>query len=193
MNNNQTIERLKQMRLGAMAQVHLQQLQTNNNTDYTLDEYLALLTDSEWEDRQNKKTQRLLQRAGFRQQATLAEIDYSTARNLDKNMFSRLSTLDFMTKKENLILTGSSGVGKSYLAQALGHQACIMGHKVLYTNTARLFSRLKLAKVDGTYLKELKRLNNTDLIILDDFGNLECNVNLFNLSGLPPRWTSCSI
>jgi DNA replication protein DnaC len=170
MNNNQTIERLKQMRLGAMAQVHLQQLQTNNNAGYTLDEYLALLTDSEWEDRQNKKTQRLLQRAGFRQQATLPEIDYSAARNLDKNMFNRLSTLDFMAKKENLIVTGSSGVGKSYLAQALGHQACLMGHKVLYANTARLFSRLKLAKVDGTYLKELKRLNTTDLIILDDFG-----------------------
>lgn len=170
MNNNQTIERLKQMRLGAMAKVHLQQLQTNNNADYTPDEYLAMLTDSEWEDRQNKKTQRLLQRAGFRQQATLPEIDYSAARNLDKNMFNRLTTLGFMAKRENLILTGSSGVGKSYLAQALGHQACIMGHKVLYTNTARLFSRLKLAKVDGTYLKELKRLNSTDLIILDDFG-----------------------
>ena len=87
MNNNQTIERLKQMRLGAMAQVHLQHLQNNNNEGYTLDEYLALLTDSEWEDRQNKKIERLLQRAGFRQQATLAEIDYSAARNLDKNMF----------------------------------------------------------------------------------------------------------
>jgi DNA replication protein DnaC len=170
MNNNQTIERLKQLRLGAMAQVHLQQLQTNHNADYTLDEYLALLTDSEWEDRQNKKTQRLLQRAGFRQQATLAEIDYSAARSLDKNTFNRLSTLDFMAKRENVIVTGSSGVGKSYLAQALGHQACIMGHKVLYCNTARLFSRLKLAMVDGTYLKELKRLNSTDLIILDDFG-----------------------
>lgn len=170
MNNNQTIERLRQMRLGAMAQVHLQHLQTNNTEAYTLDEYLALLTDSEWEDRQNKKTTRLLQRAGFRQQAALAEINYGAARNLDKNMFGRLATLDFMAKKENLIVTGSSGVGKSYLAQALGNQACMMGHKVIYINTARLFSRLKLAKVDGTYLKELKKLNNTDLLILDDFG-----------------------
>lgn len=170
MNNNQTIERLKEMRLGAMAQVHLQQMQTNNSTDYTLDEYLALLTDSQWEERQNKKTERLLQQARFRQQASLAEINYSAARSLDKNMFSRLATLDFMAKKENLIITGSSGVGKSYLAQALGHQACMMNLKVLYTNTARLLGRLKLAKVDGTYLKQLKRLNNTNLLILDDFG-----------------------
>lgn len=85
-------------------------------------------------------------------------------------MFDRLSTMDFMAKKENIILTGASGVGKSYLAQALGHQACLMGHKVMYTNTARYFTKLKLAKVDGTYITELKKLLKTDLLILDDFG-----------------------
>ena len=112
----------------------------------------------------------MINQAKFKQQATLSNIDFTHPRNLDKNMFNRLSTLDFISKKENLIITGASGVGKSYLAQALGHQACQMGKKVLYHNTARFFKKLKLAKVDGTYLKELRLLLKTDLLILDDFG-----------------------
>ena len=85
-------------------------------------------------------------------------------------MFIRLGTLDFIIRKENIILTGASGVGKSYLAQALGHQGCMMEYKTIYTNTARLFKKLKLSKVDCTYLKELDKLLKADLLILDDFG-----------------------
>lgn len=169
MNNNQTIEKLKQMRLSAMAELHLQHVK-NNKLDLTADEYLALLTDHEWEDRQNKKIDRLLGQANFRQKASTAEVSYTEPRNLDKNMFNRLSTLDFIAKKENIILTGASGVGKSYLSQALGHQACYLGYRVYYTNTARLLAKLKLSKVDGTYSKELKKLLKIDLLILDDFG-----------------------
>jgi DNA replication protein DnaC len=170
MNNNQTIEKLKQMRLGAMAQLHLQHLKDNRIENITADEYLALLTDHQWEDRQNRKIERLLKQAGFKQQANLADINYTQNRNLDKNMFARLGTLDFIIRKENIILTGASGVGKSYLAQALGHQGCMMEYKTIYTNTARLFKKLKLSKVDGTYLKELDKLLKADLLILDDFG-----------------------
>lgn len=170
MNNNQTIEKLKQMRLGAMADLHLQHIKNNQLNDVTPDEYLALLTDHEWENRQNTKITRLITQANFRQKATVADINYDPTRNLDKNMFLRLATLDFIGKKENVIVSGASGVGKSYLAQALGHQACLMGHKVIYSNTARLFTKLKLSKVDGTYLKELKKLTKADVLILDDFG-----------------------
>ncbi|MGI0108349.1 IS21-like element helper ATPase IstB, partial [Salinimicrobium sp. WS361] len=138
--------------------------------DITADEYLALLTDHEWEDRQNRKIDRLFKQANFRQKASLAEVNYASNRNLDKNMFVRLGSLDFIAKKENLILTGASGVGKSYLAQALGHQACMMEYKTIYSNTARLFKKLKLSKIDGTYLKELNKLLKADLLILDDFG-----------------------
>lgn len=170
MNNNQTIEKLKQMRLGAMAQLHLQHVKNNQLNDITADEYLALLTDHEWEDRENRKIERLFKQANFRQKASLAEINYTSSRNLDKNMFVRLGSLDFIARKENVILTGASGVGKSYLAQALGHQACLMGYKTIYSNTARLFKKFKLSKVDGTYLKELNKLLKADLLILDDFG-----------------------
>lgn len=170
MNNNQTIQKLKQMRLGAMAQLHHQYVNNNQLNDITADEYLALLTDHEWEDRENRKIDRLFKQANFRQKASLAEVNYTSSRNLDKNMFVRLGSLDFITRRENVILTGASGVGKSYLAQALGHQACLMGYKTVYSNTARLFKKLKLSKVDGTYLKELNKLLKADLLILDDFG-----------------------
>ncbi len=170
MNNNQTIEKLRQMRIGAMASLHGQHVKNNQLNDMTPDEYLALLTDHEWEDRQNKKIDRLLHQAAFRQKASIAEVSFTEARNLDRNMFNRLATLDFIAKKENIILTGASGVGKSYLAQAIGHQACLMGLKVLYTNTARLFTKLKLSRVDGTYIKELNKLGKNQLLILDDFG-----------------------
>lgn len=170
MNNEQTIEKLKQMRLGAMAQLHLQHVRDNGVADITADEYLALLTDHQWEDRQNRKIQRLFKQAGFAQSANLAEVNYAQQRNLDKNMFTRLGTLDFMARKENIILTGASGTGKSYLAQALGHQACMMEQRAIYANTARLLKKLKLCKVDGTYLKELDKILKTDLLILDDFG-----------------------
>jgi DNA replication protein DnaC len=170
MNNNQTLEKLKQMRLLAMATLHLQQLEDNRYTDMTRDEYLAILVDHEWEQRQQQRIDRLFKQACFKQKASLAEISYNQQRNLDKNMFNRLATMDFITKKENIIITGASGVGKSFLVQALGSQACLNTKKVRYTNTARLFANLKLAKLDGTYLKELKKLNKMDLLILDDFG-----------------------
>ena len=150
MDNNQTIEKLKKMRLGAMAELHLQHVKNNQPDGHTPDEYIALLTEHEWENRENLKVARLIKQANFRQKADIAGMDFNAARNLDKNMFSRLATLDFLKQNENIIITGASGVGKSYLAQALGNQACLTGNKVLYTNTARLFTRFKLSKNDGT-------------------------------------------
>lgn len=170
MNNTQTCEKLRAMRLGAMAELHQQYLASSQSSNLTTDEYLALLTDHQWEARQNQKASRLLKLAHFKQRVTLEEIDYAHQRNLDKNMFQRLATLEFIAKKENLIITGPSGLGKSFMSQALGHQACMMEYKVSYQHTGRLFKKLKLAKVDGTYLKELKKLNQTHLLILDDFG-----------------------
>lgn len=170
MNHQQTIQKLKQLRLHGMAGLHEQQLKNNTYENMTRDEYLALLTDHEYEDKQNRKIKRLIKQAHFRQNASIADIAYQPTRNIDKYVIQRLTTLEFMDRHENIIVTGPSGVGKSYIAQALGYQACLMIRKALYVNTARLFTRIKLAKLDGTYLKELKKLANTELLILDDFG-----------------------
>lgn len=170
MNNNQTIEKLKQMRLGAMAELHLQYVKNNQLNDSTPDEYLAMLIDHEWENRQNQKIDRLIKQACFRQKANITEVDFGASRNLDKNMFNRLSTLDFLKRNENIIITGASGVGKSFIAHALGYQSCLEGFKVTYFITARLFAKLKLSKADGTYTKELQKLQKAHLLILDDFG-----------------------
>jgi DNA replication protein DnaC len=158
------------MRLEAMAQLHEQQLASNQCAPMTNDEYLGLLTDHQWEARQHQKTSRLLKQAHFKQSTTLEQINYTQQRNLDKNMFQRLATLGFIDRRENLIITGPSGLGKSYIGQALGHQACMMDYKVLYQNTGRMLKKLKLARVDGTYLKELRKINQVNLLILDDFG-----------------------
>jgi DNA replication protein DnaC len=170
MNNNQTVEKLRTMRISAMADLHLNHLKTNQTDQYTPDEYLSLLTDGEFESRHNKKVSRLLQQARFKQSASIAQVDYLSQRNLEKNMFQRLASLEFIKQKQNIILTGASGVGKSYLAQALGNQACLMVYRVAYYTTARLLNRLKLAKLDGTYDRELKKLMKMELLILDDFG-----------------------
>ncbi len=170
MNQNPTLEKLKAMRLGAMAELYNQHLTQNTYQRMTLDEQLAVLVDHQWEDWQNRKIERLLRQAAFKQQASIANMDYATQRNLDKNMFERLTTLDFIKRVENIIITGASGVGKSYIAQALGHQACMLQHKTLYLNTARMLKKLKLCKVDGTYLKEIHKIVKVDLLILDDFG-----------------------
>ena len=170
MNNIETVEKLRKMWINAMADLHHQNVRNNQLNNTTADEYIGLLTDHEWEDRQHKKINRLQKQARFKEKSSIADISYTENRNLDKNMFERLTTLDFMKKNENIIITGPSGVGKSFIVQALGNQACLMGYKVLYTNTARYFTKLKLAKIDGTYMKELQKLLKVDLVILDDFG-----------------------
>ena len=170
MNNHSTIEKMKQMRLTGMAEAYYNNLQAANYQDYTIDQYLAMLIDFEWEFRQERKTNGLIAKAKFKHQASIRDIDYNHPRNLDQNLFERLASLDFIKRNENVIITGPTGSGKSYLAQALGMHACHMIHKTLYYNTARLMDEIKLSKLQGDYLKFLKKIQNFELLILDDFG-----------------------
>nr|WP_321358826.1 IS21-like element helper ATPase IstB [uncultured Draconibacterium sp.] len=95
---------------------------------------------------------------------------YEHAKNIDRTKLLRLAECDFIDKNENVLISGSTGAGKSYIATALGYQACIEGYRVLYFNATKLFSKLKMAKADGSYLKELAKMARHQLIILDDFG-----------------------
>lgn len=168
MNHTQTLEQLRSMRLFGMENA-LRTL-TETRADYTNEELIAYLTESEWNDRQSRKFQRYLKAARFRYQASVEEIDFSATRNLDKNQLLRLADCTFLQQKENLILTGPTGTGKSFLVSALGHQACTRGYRVLYFATGKLFQQLKMARGSGSTQKLLKRIEKADLLILDDFG-----------------------
>lgn len=170
MSTTATITKMKELRLQGMRKAFETSLETKQWQNMTQDEFISYLVQSEWEQRQNKRLQMSLYRAKFRYNASVEELSYSQERNINKNMIMRLADSSYIEKKENIIITGSTGVGKSFFASALGHQACIKGFKVIYYNTAKLFTKLKMAKGDGTYIKELNRIEKQDLLILDDFG-----------------------
>jgi len=170
MNINATYEKLKAMKLSGFENAYRQVYNSTSNAAFTTDEFIALLVDAEYDERYNKKLSRLLKTAGFRHRATLDQIDYSAQRTLDKNQILRLQTCDWIKKSNDLLITGPTGVGKSFLACALGFQACVNQYNVLYANTGKLFDKLVYAKADGTYLKEIARIAKMDLLILDDFG-----------------------
>ncbi|NIR49699.1 ATP-binding protein [candidate division KSB1 bacterium] len=170
MTNESTIEKMQQMKLTGMLQAFRQTMQTTFTDNFSADEFIAYLVDAEWEERHNRKLARLLKSANFRYKASLEHIDFNPSRKLDKNLLLRLAQCEWLSKAENVLITGATGVGKSFIACALGHQACLKGFRVLYFNTLKLFSRLKFAKADGTYDKELKKMQKQDLLIFDDFG-----------------------
>lgn len=170
MNNNEgSLEKMNFMKLHGMVRAFKLLLETGTN-DLTADEVIAQLIDAEWDDRYNRKLERLLRASKFRYHASIEQADFISNRNLNKNIFMRLAGCDWLRKGQSVIITGATGAGKSFLACALGNQACKEGFKTLYFNCLKLFSQLKLAKADGSYFKEINKIQKQDLIILDDFG-----------------------
>ncbi len=168
--NETTLTKMQHMKFYGMHGAFKTAIETGKTDDYTIDEFAAYITDAEWDDRQNRKIERGIKNARFRYKATVEDIIYDTSRNIDRTKLMRLFDCSFIGKGESLLITGSSGVGKSYIATALGYQACIEGYRVMYFNTAKLFAKLKMTKADGSYLKELARLERQHLLIFDDFG-----------------------
>jgi len=168
--NQQTLDKMKRMKLYGMHRSFQNVLEASTMNNLTTDELLAQLIESEWDDRHNRAVARTLHNAKFRYKASIEMIDYSIERGLDINHINRLADCSFIKQQQNLIITGSTGTGKSFLASAIGNQACLIGYKVLYANAARLFSQIKVAKADGTSLQEYARIEKVDLLILDDFG-----------------------
>jgi DNA replication protein DnaC len=158
------------MKLLGMLRSYQSMLDSHLHNDLTHDEVIETLVQAEWEDRENKKINRHLRLAKFRYGACMEEINFAARRGLDKTQVLRLSDGSFLEKKENILITGATGVGKSYLSSALGHQACQLGYRTLYFNTQKLFTRLKMSKADNSYVREIGRIEKYDLLILDDFG-----------------------
>ena len=168
---NEILMKMKQLRLLGMAKAFHLTLESEKNEKFTADEMITHLIESEWDERYNRKLDRTIHAARFRYKSSVEEISFEDNR-LDKNQVLRLADCTFMKQKENIIITGSTGIGKSHLASALGHQACTLGYRVLYQHSTKLFARMKIAKADGSYLKELAKIERQHLLLIDDFGIL---------------------
>jgi DNA replication protein DnaC len=166
---SETVNKMRQMRLLGMARAFHLTMESGKNEKFTPDEMVSHLIESEWDDRYNRKLERAILQARFRYKASIEEIDFSDNR-IDKNQVLRLADCEFIKRKENIIVTGSTGIGKSFLASAIGHQACSLGYKVLYQHNTKLFGRMKIAKADGSYLKEMTKIERQHLLLIDDFG-----------------------
>lgn len=168
--NTATLEKMRKMKFFGMHRAFKTNVEAGKMESYTPDEMVSMLINSEWDDRRDRSIERLIRNAKFRYKASIEEIHYSPDRNIDRNQVMRFAECKFVEKHENILITGSTGIGKSYFASAIGHQACTAGHKVMYHNTAKLMGKLKMAKADGSYIKEVAKIERQELLILDDFG-----------------------
>lgn len=170
MLHHPTCERLAQLRLFGMVQALTEQARTPDLHALTFEERLGLLVDREFAERQNRQTRNRLRQARLKQAAVAEDIDYRHPRGLDRALVRRLLAGDWVRARQNVLVTGPTGVGKTYLACALANAACRQGHTVLYQRLPRLFEELALARADGRYLKLIAPLAKVEVLVLDDWG-----------------------
>lgn len=167
----QTIDRLCELRLHGMAQALQEQLELGIPADLSFDERFSLVVEREWMRRKDRKTTRRLRAAELKiPTARVEDIDYRHPRGLDRAVFQNLTTVQWVGARRNLVMTGATGLGKTWLICALGDRACRDGFTVFYRRVARLIEELSVARADGSYLRVLAQLARTDLLILDDWG-----------------------
>ncbi len=153
-----------------MADAIKQQLEQPSVQELSFEERIAMIVDREWLHRENRKLTRRLKAARLKQQAAVEDIDFRQPRGLDKSVMLTLSNCQWVRNHQNVIITGPTGIGKSYLAEALAQKACREGFTALYYRTPRLFRDLAIALGDGSYSKLLIRLAKTELLVVDDWG-----------------------
>jgi DNA replication protein DnaC len=166
-----TLAQLCELKLHALARAWQGQQEDPSVAELGFDERLALLVEAEWMDRQNKRQARLLRDAKLRiAGACLEDVDYAKERKLDRALVRQLATGRWIEAHHNVVITGATGAGKTYVACALAQQACRQGYRVLYRRAPRLFDELTLARADGSYPRLLARFARTDVLVLDDWG-----------------------
>lgn len=165
-----TLDKIERLRLAGMAKALSEQMQNNEIGSLSFEERLGLLIDRELTERENRRLTTRLRIARLRHQASIEDLDFRGTRGMDKSLVMSLSKNQWISDHQNLLITGPTGVGKSYLACALGHKACRDGHMVLYQRLPRILHDLAIARHDGRYKKLMAALLRTDLLVLDDFG-----------------------
>ena len=165
-----TLEKLQTLRLAGMLKAFSEQLQMPDIHNLGFEERFSLLVDRELTERDNRRLSTRLKKARLRQSACLEDLDVKTSRGLDKALILSLAACTWIARSLNVLICGPTGIGKSYLACALAHKACLEGYSTLYLRLPRLFEDLRLAKADGRYGKLMLGYAKTDLLILDDWG-----------------------
>lgn len=170
MLNTPTLDKLRSLRLVGMAQSLEEQLASTEYNELSFEERLGLLVDREATERTNCRFKTRLTQAKLRHNSCLEDIDYRSPRGLDKSLLKSLVTCEWIKNHHNLLITGPTGAGKSFIACALAQRACLEGYRVLYIRVSRLFQNLSLGRGDGRYSKIMQSVVKPQLLILDDFG-----------------------
>lgn len=166
----QTMDKLYAMRLNGMAEALQEQMRQPDTMTLSFEERLGLLVDRQWTWKEDRRLKRLLTQAKLKLNACIEDIDYRTPRGIDKSVILRLAAGDWITHAHNIIITGPTGVGKTYLACALAHRTCRSGYSAFYIRAPRLFQDLHIARGDGSYAATMKKLAKKRLLVIDDLG-----------------------
>ena len=165
----QTVDRLYAMKLTGIADAFKEQLAQPDLNDLSFEERFALLVDRHWIWKENRRMNRLLNNAKLKDNACIEDIDFKTARGLDKSVILRLAGSDWIKKAQNIIITGPTGVGKTYLACAMANSACRNSFVAMYKRAPRLYQEIAIARADGSYPKLMNKLAKVKVLVIDDF------------------------
>lgn len=194
MNKQTTLDQLQDMKLGGMMRAYQAILSLPMHEQPTLDVAIARLAEAELLHRKSRKTELYLKLSKLRYNAVLEQVHCSPSRNLTKETLISLAECSFIDRSENILITGPTGCGKSFLACAIGRQACSLGYKSIYLGMNRFLEKVTQSKLDGTYIKFLSQIEKTQLLIIDDWGlyPLDINSRLALLQVLEDRYAKRS-